>query len=234
MKKSLIDTVYENKYANLLNTGLIGKVFSLKHMTMERGLANAIFPKVLEVGAGQGQHLNHVKHQWDTYVETDIRLDTLVSTTLTRPPLFSNKTIVQQFADAENLEAFANESFDRVIVTCVLAHLKNPETALEEWRRVLVPGGVITIEIPSEPGMLLRLSRMIFTVPKAKRLGHDHLAFHYREHVNHFPSMKMLLNHVFRGDEIKIYTYPIAGLSWNFSLWKIFQIKKCPQANLKR
>lgn len=193
-------------------------------MTMERGLANASYPKVLEIGAGQGQHLKHVKHQWDTYVETDIRLDTLVSTTLRRPPL--KKNIVQQFADAENLEAFADESFDRVIVSCVLAHLKNPETALEEWRRVLVPGGVITIEIPSEPGMLLRLSRMIFTVPKAKRLGHDHLAFHYREHANHFPSMKMLVKHVFGGDEIKIYTYPIAGLSWNFSLWKIFQIKK--------
>lgn len=210
---------------------MVGKVFALKHKTMERGLAATRYPRVLEVGAGQGQHFAHVKHQWDTYVETDIRLDTLVSKTLKRIPQLHERKIVQQFADAENLEAFDDESFDRVIVSCVLAHLSNPEAALEEWRRVLVPGGAISIEIPSEPGMILRLSRMMFTVPKAKRLGHDHLAFHYREHANHFPGMKMLVKHVFRDDEIKIYTYPIAGLSWNFSLWKIFQIKKQSKKN---
>lgn len=215
--------MYENQYGKLLNTGLVGFVFKLTHMSLEAGLRKRNFPNVLEIGAGKGQHLVHVKHEWLEYVETDIRIDTLVESTR---GLNRDSRVRQEFADAQDLSQYSNDTFDRVIVSCVLAHLKEPEKALMEWRRVTKPNGVISIYLPSEPGMMLRLSRALTTVPKAKRMGHNHLAFHYREHINHFPGMKMLIFDVFEKDLIRIRTYPIALLSWNFSLWKIIQINK--------
>lgn len=230
MNKSRSDVVYEENYGKLLNTGIVGFIFKLTHKSLEIGLKKRTFDRVLEIGAGQGQHLTHVKHAWTEYVETDIRLENLIAATaLTRPVM----NVHQEAADAQDLHQFSDESFDRVIVSCVLAHLPNQERALEEWRRVTKPGGTISIYIPSEPGMLLRLSRNLSTVPKAKRMGQDHLAFHYREHVNHFPAMKMLVKYVFREDQVKIRTFPAPFLSWNFSLWKVAQINKAENSNEK-
>jgi len=79
---------------------------------------------------------------------------------------------VQTVADAQVLP-FLDNSFGRVIATCLLLHLQEPELALLEWRRVTENNGLITILIPTEPGLLLRLSRALLTSPKARRLGFD-------------------------------------------------------------
>ena len=41
---------------------------------------------------------------------------------------------------------FSNDSFDRVLVVDALHHFKDPETAIEEFQRILKPGGRIVIE----------------------------------------------------------------------------------------
>jgi len=66
---------------------------------------------------------------------------------------------------------FPDQCFDRVIATCLIAHLKDPEVALTEWRRVLRKGGELTMYVPCELGFSLRLFRKLFLAPKAKRLG---------------------------------------------------------------
>ena len=223
MTEKFINQIYDDNYVKLLNTGSVGAVFEQTHKTLERGLPKKEFDVVLEIGAGQGQHVKFVKHAWKSYLETDIRLDLLKRATKSR---LQQQGLEQAYADAEDLQNFGDESFDRVIVTCVLAHLKDAEKALLEWRRVLKPNGYLSIYIPSEPGFLLRVARTLTTVPKARKLGYNHLSFHYREHRNHFPAMKMLLMETFSADYKKWYTYPIPKLSWNFSLWKIVQIKK--------
>lgn len=49
---------------------------------------------------------------------------------------------------AEELKNFANESQDFVIANHVLEHCENPIKAIENWVRVLKPGGVIFAAIP--------------------------------------------------------------------------------------
>lgn len=72
-----VDDFYSSDYQRLLNEGAVGFVSKLVHKSMEHGLSADNFSNILEVGAGLGQHLPHVKSQWANYYETDIRLDNL-------------------------------------------------------------------------------------------------------------------------------------------------------------
>ncbi len=52
--------------------------------------------------------------------------------------------------DAEVLKTVANESFDFLISAHVIEHMKNPLFALEQWARVLKPGGLIYMIVPDK------------------------------------------------------------------------------------
>lgn len=54
-----------------------------------------------------------------------------------------------------------DETFDLISFNDVLEHLPDPMAALTAVRRHLVPGGLLTINIPSASGLLFRLSRLL-------------------------------------------------------------------------
>ena len=56
---------------------------------------------------------------------------------------------------------FADNSFDVVLATDVLEHIKDLGAALDEVSRVLKPGGVIAVSLPSE-NLLYDIGRNIF------------------------------------------------------------------------
>lgn len=53
-------------------------------------------------------------------------------------------------ADVENLDAFEDGSVDLIYAAHVLEHIPRPHilTVLEEWRRVLKPGGMLRVSVP--------------------------------------------------------------------------------------
>lgn len=183
------------------------------------------YSAVLELGAGAGQHLGFVKHTWSEYFETDLRFENLKKATVGRS-VYEMDGVTQLSVDAENLSRFENAKFDRIVITCLLAHLNNPTKALRDIRRVLKVGGQVVMYLPPEPGLLLRITRYFSTVQKAKKAGFRHLPFQYKEHRNHYLFLKYILMEVFEGDDYKFRSYPIKGLSWNFSLWTIFKVTK--------
>ena len=197
---------------------------NLVHRSLEKG-SGVHYSAVLELGAGAGQHLGFVQHTWSEYFETDIRFENLQNATSGR---IESQTIgVSQLrVDAEDLSEFPDAKFDRIIVTCLVAHLDNPRKSLAEIRRVLKVGGEVVIYLPSEPGFLLRTIRYLSTVQKAKRAGFQHLPFQYTEHRNHFLFLKYILMEIFEEDHYSFRSYPIRGLSWNYSLWKVFKAKR--------
>ena len=204
----------------MMYTGVIGFYSRLTHKLLDWPFRGSATPTILEVGAGVGQHAQYALTEFETYYSTDISEEAV------RASAADDPRITPMVADAQDLSNFADESVDRVVATCLLAHLSEPEQALQEWRRVLKPGGSVSIYVPAEPGMLLRLLRNVAVVPKSRKLGNDHLAIIYRDHRNHYPTMRLLIESVFAQDTIKRRRFPTRLLGWNFSLFDVFHITK--------
>jgi len=210
-----VDLFYEKHYDNVLRRGLVGRAQDRTHLALEKyAHAGTRFPSVLEVGAGRGEHFSFVKHDFDTYVETDIR-------PRDQP---ASETDGREFevADAQHLH-FADASFDRVVATCLLLHLADPESALSEWRRVTRPGGQVDLLLPCDPGIVVRLARSLITAPAVKRSGFSGYGlFNARDHRNHVGGIDQLIRWVFRNDVLRITRYPFRLPSWNLNAYFIY------------
>ena len=218
-KVKFIDAFYEAHYKKLMGTGLISNYWALIHKQMEKPFLNKNLSEILEIGAGNGEHLNYVAKNFDKYTATDLRINNLKS-------IATNGTnIVTSVQNAEDL-SFDSDSFDRVIVTCLLVHLDKPEKAISEMKRVVKKnGGYVTIYLPCEPGIFLRLIRKYSTHRKAKRLGIcDIKRLHYLEHRNYYLAVDYLIVNSFEKSHIQSKFYPFPFLTWNFNLYKIYQI----------
>ncbi|MBV5342884.1 class I SAM-dependent methyltransferase, partial [bacterium] len=145
-------TAYLKQWASLYegknyDTGLTGYFLKKSHEWSEANFGtDTHFSKVLEVGAGTGLHINFVRHSFDEYLLTDLNPPMLgqIARASSLPP--SGKIIVAP-EDATRL-SFAANTFDRVIAAHVLEHLYQPHLVLQEWGRVLKPGGLLTIVLP--------------------------------------------------------------------------------------
>ena len=158
-----------------------------------------------------------MRHSFDRLIQCDIRPENI-------PNVADDPRIEKEFksVDAQSLP-YGDNSHDRLIATCLLAHLSDPENALEEWKRVVRPGGAISIFVPCEPGFLLRITQMATTRRKQKSLGYNGRLLHYREHRNHYPGMMTFIKEIY-GSDARVTNYPFPFLSWNFNLWSIVQV----------
>ena len=119
-----------------------------------------------------------------------------------------------------------SKSIDRVISSFVFHHFSQPYEVLLTVRRILWPGGVFSLFLPSDPGMLTRLNRELYVKPRAKRLGfrkYDLMAS--LEHRNHYWGLKTMVLEVFSKHQISRKYYPFGVASGNLSLYSIWQIK---------
>lgn len=222
LRKLTPDEYYQNYYSAILAKRSINFMEKIVHKTIERKIPNLNENcEIFEIGAGNGEHLAFVKHKYGKYYETDIRIDQLINSTKHR--IKTNK-IVQKKFNANDLASLESDTIDRFILTCVLMHLDNVKTVLTELRRVGKNNSVISIYVPCEPGLLLRLARYFTTAKNAKKIGIDHLNFHYQEHRYHILHISEVIKNVFADDKITRTRFPINYFSWNFNLWEVYQI----------
>lgn len=207
-------------YKDVMGNGLLKIIWRMIHRQMERPFDGGYYKRILELGAGNGEHREFVRSSWDEYHETDLRLDMLkTNSTKTFSGVYHSKQDIQKIDFPDNF-------FDRVIISCVLAHVENPLAAIKEIKRVAKPDSFVTIYVPCEPGIVLRIMRRISTIPKNKKLGVSEPYFlHFQEHRNYFLAMDFFIKFIFKKSRIKISARPIRFLTWNFSLYKIYQIK---------
>ncbi|WP_208640373.1 class I SAM-dependent methyltransferase [Vibrio aquaticus] len=152
--------------------------------------SNTHFSQVLEVGAGNGQHIEHVTHSYDRYVMTDLRADMLEAANHNNPKVEVN------IQDATKL-SYSDNEFDRVIAAHILEHLPSPHTVLREWARVLKPGGVLSILLPCDPGFAWRLGQSLRAKDKFTSAGLDYNYINAREHINSIGNLKTLIDFYF-------------------------------------
>jgi len=221
---AMLEKWYAEIYESTTYSGLAGLGQRLAHQSLERQYSKEFyFETVLEVGGNRGEHLEFVRHSFGEYLLSDLVLPQLDDRRYRS--LEGRITAIQ--ADVQDLPLEDNR-IDRVVVTCVLHHLPDPERALNEIRRVLKPGGRADIYMPSDPGLMYRFARALGPSSTAARQGLRRVKslVDARDHRNHALGLTRLVRHTFREDLILARTYPLPGLTWNSSLWTSFRIQK--------
>jgi ubiquinone/menaquinone biosynthesis C-methylase UbiE len=207
---------YQSFYSRVIHGNNLGaRAVAQTHRKMERGVTG-FFQKVLEVGGGGGGHLPYIKHDFTNYELLDFF----------HPPLekvWQRDDIIVTFGNVESIPA-SDSSYDRVIVPCLLHHVKDPVKALEECNRVLKPGGHITIFLSCDPGITVRVLRRLTVERTSKKLGfHGHSLMQAKDHRNHVGSLLEMINFEFREYEMIRRFYPFFIPSWNLNGYIIFQ-----------
>jgi ubiquinone/menaquinone biosynthesis C-methylase UbiE len=195
------------------------RAISSTHRKMEHNLSEEFFRNVLELGGGDGEHLNFVSHNFEKYTIVDLRESELTEV------FKKDLRISCQIANAESLP-FDDNSFDRVIVTCLLHHVDNPEKVLLEIDRVLKNTGTASIFLSFDPGLAVRLLRFISTARTARRLGFvGYDLMNARDHKNHIGSLIISARHVLRHRKMEEKWYPLHVRSWNINGYMILTLR---------
>jgi len=158
----MAEDYFLNNYKTVNVSGDVSNlVTKFMHRFLESGRDKNVFERVLEVGALNGEHTHFVKHNFSQYYVTDIR--TPSQNTIED---LNRRGFIFQLADVENLP-FENGFFDRVISTCLLHHLIDPEKGISEMLRVVKSGGTVDILVPNDPSLIYSASWLASTGVRA-------------------------------------------------------------------
>ena len=201
------------------------KLYSRLHRDLEkfpRTFTNhEQLPEILEVGAGSGEHLNFVKYPFKRYVMTDISELGLKNIS----NLLEKNKISFELANVEALP-FNDCAFDRIIATCVLAHVENPYKAFQELRRVLRVNGTASILLSADPSILLRVIRHLFVKQKMRDLPMNYLLYNALAHRNSCSNLITIAKSIFECDSLVFRYSPLRLPFWNLSTHIVMHVRK--------
>jgi phosphatidylethanolamine/phosphatidyl-N-methylethanolamine N-methyltransferase len=210
---------YREKFADVYDDSnysspLQSLVMRASHKLTEKAFDDQVhFNRVLEIGAGTGEHLPFVRHRFNEYILTDLDSKTLDIAKNKLSGAHHEKLGFE--AQAGEGLAYADNTFNRIVTTHVLEHIYQPHLALKEWCRVLKDGGVLSILIPTDPGLAWRLGRHFGPRKNAIAQG---IAYDYvmaREHVNSCNNLIAILRYYFPEAKEAWWPFPIASIDLN-------------------
>ncbi len=227
---ALVSSYYDDFYSCVHGGATTGRAAALmqKHLETKRP-ASHHYPRVLELGAGTMQHFPFVQHKYKTYIASDIREIPEVQGwkrwASERQPTLDGKFLAQ--FDASEVP-FDDESFDRIVATCLLLHLPEPIEALRDWVRVLKTGGVMDLLVPCEPGLALRTYRRFVSRPRSIRLGFEYFDLvNAVDHKNYTASMIEIMKHLDSNVDVQFSWRPFNRIpSWNLNLQMVAHLTK--------
>lgn len=118
-------------------------------------LVDRITPKkgaILEMGCGFGDLLKFLEEDYQT-VGIDISRDAIKEA---RKRLKKTKLLIMTAKQIDRLE---NNSFDTVIASHILEHLKNPKAAIKKVFKLLKPKGIFFIVVPNTLSLGRKIKR---------------------------------------------------------------------------
>ena len=220
-KELILSKWYAEHYSDVTATGNGSFNARYMHRALERRYGpTEHFGRVLEIGANRGEHLEFVRHGFEEYLLTDLRTPQVDESILADPRIRLGACDVSSIP-------YPDATFDRVISTCVLHHVESPLQAALEMRRVTRPGGLVSILMPTDPGLAYRVGKAVTSGRHARRLGIGplHALVSALDHANHFRSIRTQLGHVFRDDSPAIDWYPWRIPSVDANAFVIFRAR---------
>jgi ubiquinone/menaquinone biosynthesis C-methylase UbiE len=217
---------YEVDYSIVANRGIASPFVYYMHSKVEKHSTTSDKAKILEIAAGNGEHLSHRRTIGNLYVLSDYN-----------PRMLENAKNRFKNSEYKNSLSFVSaniytlpfddESFDQIVVTCLLHHLADLNKAFMEIKRVIKPKGRITIYVSCDPGVVNRIIRKLIIIPRVRKYSKiNYENFIATEHFRHFSSIRTILRNFFYDDSIREYFYPLKLKSWNFNAFCIFEIRK--------
>ena len=174
--------------------GINGIAIRYCHKKLECFKGKEKYNNVLEIGAGTTPHIDYIKHKFDNYYIAEISEAAI--------KYYENdKKISAVLYDGVKLP-FENNFFDRIIIFHALEHIKDPENFLFEMMGKLKNDGLISISLPTDPGLLWRLGKIFTKYYTAKRTykissnAYDYLLA--TEHINSIFNLISLIRYNFK------------------------------------
>ena len=181
MYKKEIFRDLDKKYNSHLYSGLLGILMKYCHRKLEiYNNKKTNYDKILEIGAGSAPHFNFMKCSYNEYH--------IAETSDYAEDFHKNNPKVKLLKyDGRNLP-YQNDTFDRIIISHCLEHILSPEEFILEMMSKLNKGGVLSISLPTDPGIAWRLGRLfirLFTIKKTYQIsGEEFNYMNATEHVN--------------------------------------------------
>jgi phosphatidylethanolamine/phosphatidyl-N-methylethanolamine N-methyltransferase len=212
-----LDEFYERYYRHATESWIVKQNHSYSHRMLERGVKEN-FDNVIELGAGNGEHFQFVRHDFKTYLLSDLRDKTNF--------ISEDQRVRFESFNAEEIP-YDKDCFQRVISTCLLHHVTNVRRTLVEMRRVATHGGLISVNIAADPGLLYRF---IWSATSGKRLRNQGLKFpksvHYQEHRGHFMGIREIALDVFENDLVTFKYYPFTFIpTHQANIFAVMQVR---------
>ncbi len=186
----------DSSYNSHLYTGIIGVFMRYCHRNLEKFKSEEVYSKILEIGAGTAPHLPYIKHKFQHYyvAETsDFAIDYLKKAGLEKVIKYDGKNL-----------PFDDAFFDRIIISHVLEHVNNPEEFIMEMMSKLKKGGILSISLPTDPGLLWRASRNIIKIlslnrsQKLSNMEYDYV--NSIEHINSIFNLRNIIKYHYRNN----------------------------------
>ena len=210
------------RYNSHAYSGLMGFFMKQCHKQLEKFNFPNNISKVLEIGAGSAPHYKFIKHHYDEYHIAE-----------------TSETIIDKYADnpkviATNYDGkilpYEQDYFDRIIISHCLEHIVDPEIFLFEMMKKLKKGGILSISLPTDPGLLFRLGRLylkLFSIKKKYKITPEEFDYmNATEHVNSIFGLFSIIKYNF-GDFISESYLPFKIKSFDLNLfYNVHIIKK--------
>ena len=210
-----------SRYNSHAYSGLMGFFMNQCHRQLEKFDFPKNISKVLEVGAGNAPHYKFIKHEYDEYhiVETS---GTIIGNYTDNP-----KVIAANY-DGKILP-YEKEYFDRIIISHCLEHIVDPEVFLFEMMEKLKSGGVLSISLPTDPGLLFRIGRLylkIFSLRNKYKISSEKFDYmNATEHVNSIFGLSSIIKYNYK-DCLKDYYLPFKIKLFDLNLFYNVHISK--------
>ena len=222
MYKKEIFRNLDKKYNSHLYSGLLGMLMNYCHKKLENFKNKKDnYDKILEIGAGSAPHFNYINSSYNEYhiAETSDYAENFHKN--------NSKVKIIKY-DGKNLP-YPNETFDRIIISHCLEHILSPEDFINEMMNKLKKGGVLSISLPTDPGVAWRLGRLFirfFTIKKTYQISGEEFDYmNATEHVNSIFGLISIIRYNFK-DSIEEHYYPFKIKSPDINLFYNVHIYK--------
>ena len=204
----------DKKYNSHLYSGLLGVLMDYCHKKLENFNKKDSYDKILEIGAGSAPHLDYLSHSFKEYhiAETSDYASSVFKEN-------SKKNVYFKKYDGKKLP-YDDDFFDRIIISHCIEHILSPEEFIFEMMKKLKKGGVLSISLPTDPGIAWRLGRLfirLFSIKKTYDItGEEYEYINATEHVNSIFNLISLIRYNFKGKiEENFYPFKIKSADLN-------------------